>query len=87
MTSEQTSRPSDSDQIKLYGLISGIKSDEVVDYNYSYYANGVNWTLVDIDISTSHGDSGGTIVESSDKGDLYGIVTTHDWWGILPYSI
>ena len=29
----------------------------------------------------AHGDSGGTVVESSDKGDLYGIVTTHDWWG------
>ena len=29
----------------------------------------------------AHGDSGGTVVESSDKGNLYGIVTTHDWWG------
>lgn len=28
-----------------------------------------------------HGDSGGTIVELSDQGDLYGIATTHDWWG------
>ena len=29
----------------------------------------------------AHGDSGGTVVESSDKGDLYGIATIHDWWG------
>ncbi len=29
----------------------------------------------------AHGDSGGTVVESGDKGDLYGIVATHDWWG------
>ena len=28
-----------------------------------------------------HGDSGGTIVEFGDRGDLYGIATTHDWWG------
>ncbi len=28
-----------------------------------------------------HGDSGGTVVELTDNGDLYGIATTYDWWG------
>ena len=37
--------------------------------------------LVRSNTAMAHGDSGGTIVESNDKGDLYGIVSTHDWWG------
>ena len=37
--------------------------------------------LVRSNTAIEHGDSGGTVVESSDRGDLYGIVTTHDWWG------
>lgn len=29
----------------------------------------------------THGDSGGTIASSDDRGNLYGIVATHDTWG------
>lgn len=43
---------------------------------------------VEINEEFTFGDSGGTVVESSDKGDLYGIVATHDWWGYYhtPYD-
>lgn len=37
--------------------------------------------LVRSNTRMAHGDSGGTIVEFGDRGDLYGIATTHDWWG------
>ncbi len=29
----------------------------------------------------------GTVIESSDKGDLYGIVATHNWWEYYHYKI
>ena len=37
--------------------------------------------LVRSDTNMDHGDSGGSIVESGDREDLYGIVATHDSWG------
>ena len=43
--------------------------------------------LVRSSASMNHGDSGGTIVQYSDQGDLYGIASTHDWWGNYHVSI
>lgn len=37
--------------------------------------------LVRSNTRMARGDSGGTIVEFGDRGDLYGIAATHDWWG------
>jgi len=37
--------------------------------------------LVRSNANMDHGDSGGTVVEYSDRGDLYGIVAADDWWG------
>ncbi len=37
--------------------------------------------LVRSNTLVNHGDSGGPVVESGDRGDLYGIVAGHDWWG------
>ena len=37
--------------------------------------------LVRSDTSIEYGDSGGTVVKSDDKGDLFGIVNHADWWG------
>ena len=38
--------------------------------------------LVRSNMVVRHGDSGGTVVASGDKGNLYGIISTHDWWGV-----
>ncbi len=38
--------------------------------------------LVRSNVAFKHGDSGGPIVASGDKGNLYWILTTHDLWGV-----
>ena len=42
--------------------------------------------LVRSNVAFRHGDSGGTVVASDDKGNLYGIIFTHDWWGVYHTS-
>ena len=33
-----------------------------------------------------HGDSGGPVVAYGDFGNLYGILSTHDWWGVYHHA-
>jgi hypothetical protein len=58
ITSEATSRPSMGTQVVLFGVGSGFKQGEVTNPNYTYTADGINWNLVDTNISTTGGDSG-----------------------------
>lgn len=58
------------------GVVSAIHVTVVDLYERQYIRD-----LVRSNVLMEHGDSGGTIVELSDQGDLYGIATTHDWWG------
>lgn len=59
-----------------FGTVSAVNVT-VLNFAEGEYVRG----LVRSNTAVAHGDSGGTIVESSDKGDLYGIATMHDWWG------
>jgi len=59
-----------------FGTVSAIHVT-VIDFLSGFYLRD----LVRSDVSMEHGDSGGTIVKSDDRGDLYGIATIHDWWG------
>lgn len=73
-----------NDTIMKSGQAGGLNFGTVSAINVSVYntLKGEHVKkLVRSDTLMEHGDSGGTIVESSDRGDLYGIVTTHDLWG------
>ena len=59
-----------------FGQVSAINVT-VLNIAYGEYHKG----LVRSDASFAHGDSGGPVVEMNDRSDLYGIITTHDWWG------
>jgi len=59
-----------------FGTVSAINVT-VLDVVNNYYVKN----LVRSNTLMDHGDSGGTIVENSDRGDLYGIVAADDWWG------
>ena len=73
-----------NDTIMKSGYAGGVRSGiisalhvTVIDFWEGEYIRD----LVRSNTLMAHGDSGGTIVEYGDKGDLYGIATTHDWWG------
>lgn len=59
-----------------FGTVSATNVS-VLDSLEGYYVKN----LVRSNTNMDHGDSGGPVVESGDRGDLYGIATAHDWWG------
>ena len=59
-----------------FGTVSATNVS-VYDVLNGYYVKN----LVRSNAVMDHGDSGGPVVESGDRGDLYGIATAHDWWG------
>ena len=59
-----------------FGQVSAINVS-VLDIYHGEYHRG----LVRSNANFEHGDSGGPVVEMGDRSDLYGIITTHDWWG------
>ena len=59
-----------------FGTVSAINVTVLNIQDGEYIKNLVRSNAV-----MDHGDSGGSVVESSDRGDLYGIVSTHDLWG------
>lgn len=59
-----------------FGIVSATNVS-VLDVVEGYYVKN----LVRSNTQMDHGDSGGPVVEKNDRGDLYGIVAAHDWWG------
>ena len=85
-TITQTTQASEqqNDLIMKTGAAGGISYGTVSAVNVSVYSVLDGYyvqNLVRSDVAMVHGDSGGTIVSASDKGNLYGIATAHDWWG------
>lgn len=73
-----------NDTIMRSGQAGGLDFGTVSAINVSVYnvlEGEYIRNLVRSNTLMEHGDSGGTIVENSDRSDLYGIATTHDWWG------
>ncbi len=59
-----------------HGIVSAINVS-VIDIIYGQYIKH----LVRSNIHAGHGDSGGTVFDRDDNGNLYGILITHDVWG------
>ncbi len=73
-----------NDYIMGTGQAGGIHFGQVSAINVSVLnaaAGQYHKGLVRSNAAFAHGDSGGPVVENNDRGDLYGIITTHDWWG------
>ncbi len=59
-----------------FGQVSAINVSVLNSLEGEYHKGLVRTTA-----PLTHGDSGGPVVEKNDRSDLYGISTTHDWWG------
>lgn len=84
ITSTTQASEQQNDTIMKSGQAGGLDFGTVSAINVSVYnvlEGEYIRKLVRSDTLMEHGDSGGTIVASSDRGNLYGIATTHDWWG------
>ena len=84
ITKTTTAHQQQNDKILKTGQAGGVDGGTittvdvtVIDFLKGEYMRG----LVRSTMVMEHGDSGGTIVERTDQGDLYGIATTHDLWG------
>ena len=65
-----------------FGVVSAINVS-VINAEYGEYIKN----LVRTDIEVEHGDSGGPVVDNYNRGNLYGIMSTHDWWGVYHVPI
>jgi len=72
VTTESSSRPSMGTDVTLSGKASGFIFGEVQDGSFTFTAEGINWDLIETDLSTSGGDSGGTLGDA-DMSDILGI--------------
>ncbi len=77
ITSESTSRPADGTDITVFGVSSGFVQSEVTDPNHTFYHNGVNWDLVQIEYALSGGDSGAPVANAAGN-KILGIVKGGD---------
>ena len=63
--SEATSRPATGTDVAVFSVITGFVQAEVSNPNHTFYFNGVNWDLVQINTAMALGDSGSPMTNAS----------------------
>lgn len=77
ITSEATSRPSSGTNVVVFGVSSGFVQSVVKNPNHTFYYNGVNWDLVQIEYALTGGDSGAPVTDAAGS-KILGIVKGGD---------